>query len=132
MCPPELCHLPRLNMPNTPTPFPERPSVLRFMDLHLQQGGLEQHSYEMLRGVIRMINRISRLLFPHSHVFREDIKRQVISLCDGIEETCAMFGEHLVTSCNGAVDARDGLPTIVSQREDVFYEHMRQWAETLQ
>ena len=118
-------------LPSPPATSPIRTTVLRFLDLHLQQGGLEQHSYEMLRDVVRMTNRMSHLLFPHSRIFREDARQQIVALCDAVERTCSIFGEHLVMRCNRATDATISLPGLVYGNEAVFYESMREWREVI-
>jgi hypothetical protein len=110
----------------------ERPMALRFLDMHLRCGGFEQHSYDMLCNMVQIMARISHLLFPHSHVFREDVKQQAISLSTYIEQTCAVFGEHLVLRCNRASDAMDSLPDLANVDLDEFYERMYEWKETLQ
>lgn len=121
---------------STPPPSGLRPpdsvqvELLRFLNAHLDRKRIELHSYDLLRQVVSMIDEVSLLLFPHSHVLHNAVKRHIEKLLDDIVSTFTIFGEHIGGKLKQARRAMDELPDLAVAEEE-RYENLRVWREVL-
>ena len=86
----------------------------------------------MLTQMVRMMTEMGHKLFPHSHILRENVRREVERCAECILEGCEHFCAHLRLRVAQAEVANDWLPLLDDVSDDILYERMREWRETLE
>jgi len=86
----------------------------------------------MLSIVVGTIRLTTSLLFPHSHVFREDTKREVQQFTYWASVLCDAFREHAVRRHTHTQKTMRTLPNLIGVEEKAFYERLHDWQDRLQ
>jgi hypothetical protein len=109
----------------------DRPDALRFLDEHLERGGLDKNGYDELYKIVAMLDEISLLLFPHSHSVDARVMRRVKSLSHHIANTFHTFGEQVDVHLKAAQRAMQELPDLAVKQEKVRRHNLKIWRRRL-
>ena len=106
--------------------------VCSFLDLQLQHGRLEHHSYLMLRYAVSMMRHMSKLLFPPTHVFHAHDKAKIQKLTYDTLHILDAFSEHVGRKHAYTSKTMRTLPNLIDVDENAFYERLLDWRDRLQ
>lgn len=122
-----------MSLPPSPAPSDLLPPDLySYLDQLLHHGRIGAPNHKMLRIIIGTIERTSALLFPHSHVFREDIKREVQRFTYYASVLCGNFRGSAIRRYIHTQKTMRTLPNLIGVEEKAFYERLHDWRDRLQ
>lgn len=119
------------SMTGSPPPPSNHDRVLDFLQIHLEQGKLEPHSHDMLHRSVLMMDEISLLLFPPSHILHAAVRQRIETLADAITNIFYVFGEHIDRGLRRAKRANAELPDL-DVAEEQRLENLRVWREVIE
>jgi len=107
----------------------EKLLVVRFLDAHLAQGGIEQHGYDIIYRMVTLISAIGQELHSiiQSHIAHISTLRRIEWYADCVLEGCEVFRKHFELRLKNAQSAAQQLPNLQGVKEEDLSEALHKW-----
>lgn len=100
--------------------------------LLIQKGEFTPDFENLCLSIVGIIVEMGRKLFPHSHILREDIKRQVQGLAVRLTQILDSFHLHVGLRVQRACRATKMKPSLIWTNKVGYKAVMKQWRQLLQ
>lgn len=120
--------------PRSETPGRVKLLVVRFLDVHLAQRGIEQHSYDMLYRMITLVSAMGKELHSivQSKIPYIGLLKNIGWYADCILEGCNVFEKHFGERVGRARDGAERLPRLEKVIDGQLVGVLQQWRATIQ